>query len=98
MVKVRIGKDLGIDLEKLIGWTLVENSSSQHEDLTSVSELLGYPIPTSIVEERLFLFTSGETLVVTKAGVGSQAFTNLHNLLLSSFNIDINVEFNDLFF
>jgi hypothetical protein len=91
MVKVRIGKDLGIDLEKVIGWTLVENSSSQHEDLTRVSELLGYPIPTLIVEERLLLFTSGEALVVTRVKVGSQAFTNLHNLLLSCFDIDLNV-------
>jgi hypothetical protein len=94
MTKVRIGKELGIDLDKVIGWTYIQGHSDQ-QDLTSSLQVLGYPVPSLKVEERIVLYTSADTLIVPKVAVNPQAFTKLHNLLLSLFEVDLDAEIVD---
>ena len=91
MVKVRIGKELGIDLEAIIGWTYIKGHTDQ-QDLASSLQVLGYPVQTLKVEERIVLYTSADTLIVPKAAVKPEAFIKLHNLLLSLFEVDLNTE------
>jgi hypothetical protein len=75
----------------VIGWTYIKGHSDQ-QDLTSSLQVLGYPVQALKVEERIVLYTSADTLIVAKAAVSPQAFTKLHNLLLSLFEVDLDVE------
>jgi len=88
MVKVRISKELGIDLDKVIGWTYIQGHTDQ-QDLASSLQVLGYPVQSLKVEERIVLYTSADTLIVAKVAVSPQAFTSLHNLLLSLFEVNL---------
>lgn len=87
MVKVRIGEDFGFDMDQVVAWVLVKDRScSDDQELISSLQNLEFPIPAFKVDERILLFTSGETLVLRKAAVGSLSFTKFHIFLLSLFN------------
>jgi hypothetical protein len=89
MVRVRWGDELGIDLDRVIAWTFIKEDNDQ-QYLTSSLQISGYLVPALKVEERILLYTPRETLVVAKAAVGAEVFTNFHNCLLSLFEVDIN--------
>jgi len=86
MVKIRCGEDLGIDLERVIGWVLVKNCCREYQFPS-----LDNPIEkaTLQVEDRLLLYTSGETLVLTTTILGIDLFTRVHNLLVHLFEHDL---------
>lgn len=54
MARIRVGEELGIDMDRVIAWTFVKSHSEQ-QDLTSSLQVLGYPIPSIKVEERMAL-------------------------------------------
>jgi hypothetical protein len=85
MAKIRVGKEFGIDLEQVIAWTYIVGNTAE-QDLTNSSHILGYPVATLIIEERILLYTSAEILVIPKAKVGLECFTKIYNCLLSMFD------------
>ncbi|MEG4066244.1 hypothetical protein QUA42_02630 [Microcoleus sp. Pol11C2] len=86
MVKIRCGEDLGIDTEQVIGWVLVKDCCREYQYPS-----LNNPIEkaTLQVEDRLLLYTSGETLVLTATTLGVEVFARVHNLLVNLFKIDL---------
>lgn len=86
MVKIRCGEDLGIDLDSVIGWVLVKDCCREYQYPS-----LNNPIEkgTLQVEDRLLLYTSGETLVLTATTLGHEVFTRVHNLLVYLSEIDL---------
>jgi len=86
MVKIRCGEDLGIDLERVIGWVLVKDCCQGYQFPS-----LDNPIEKAMlqVEDRLLLYTSGETLVLTTTILGIDLFTRVHNLLVHLFEHDL---------
>jgi hypothetical protein len=85
-MKIRCGEDLGIDLERVIGWVLVKNCCREYQFPS-----LGNSIEkaTLQVEDRLLLYTSGETLVLTATTLGVDLFIRVHNLLIHFFEHDL---------
>jgi hypothetical protein len=89
MMKVRNGEDFGVDLERVIGWVLVKDCCREYQFPS-----LGTPIEkaTLQVEDRLLLYTSGETLVLTATTLGIDVFTRVHNLLVHLFEHDLSTD------
>ncbi len=89
MVKVRNGEDFGVDLERVIGWVLVKDCCREYQFPS-----LGTPIEkaTLQVKDRLVLYTSGETLVLTATTLGIDVFTRVHNLLVHLFEHDLSTD------
>jgi hypothetical protein len=86
MIKIRCGEDFGIDMERVIGWVLVKDCCREYQYPS-----LGNPVEkgTLQVEDRLLLYTSGETLVLTATNLGNEVFTRVHNLLAHLFEVDL---------
>jgi len=91
MVKIRCGEDLGIDLERVIGWVLVKDCCREYQFPSLDFPSLDNPLEKARlqVEDRLLLYTSGETLVLTATTLGVDIFTRVHNLLVHFFEHDL---------
>lgn len=71
-------------MERVIGWVLVKDCCAGYQSIGDKLEAV-----RSTLEDRLLLYTPGETLVLTRQTVGDPVFTRIHNLLVHLFEVDL---------